>query len=212
MNKSSEKPADSGTTGMRSLGQAASNSIGQLRGETGSVVSLTTAEPELPEALEAAAKAGDPKAVDDSLLAAWPATLRQRVEWLTSSEFDRIGVQMVNLVSVPTEDLHTALALTTRCLRPCPQPFVISQLAKCDMVTKARPEHEADTEARSTIFAEDLCEFPADVVAEAFRFWRRTEKWSPTVADIRERCWRLAAVRQSARVKLQAEIRKRRSA
>lgn len=209
MPRQTENPRSSETTGLQSVARAASSSIGQLRGGTGSVVPLTTAEPELPAALVEAAQRADPRAVDDNLLAALPPTLRRLTSLAISSDYERCGVEIANIHSVPTEELQAGLALVRRCLKPTPARFIVEQMAACDLVTKARAEHEGDTAARAAIFVEDLSEFPADVVAESFKYWRRTEKWSPTVADIRERCWRKANVRVVARYRLESELKRR---
>lgn len=208
MPKSTENPRSSETTGLRPLGRVLESTVGKPLGEHGSVVPLNT-EVALPAAIEEAVAAGDTRAVDKALIASLPPTLSTRVSTATNADFEAIGVEIANIASVPTEDLRAGLALVQRCLRPTPAAFIAKQMAACDMVTKARPEHAMDTKARITIFVDDLSEFPADVVAEAFRWWRRTEKWSPTVADIRERCWRYASVRKSAELKLRSELRRR---
>jgi hypothetical protein len=65
----------------------------------------------------------------------------------------------------------------------------MAQYAKADLACKSRAEGNEDIEAKSLIFAEQLAEFPADVIADAFRTWIKTEKFSPTVAEIRDLCW-----------------------
>lgn len=209
MKKSTENPTSSETTGLQSLGQAASSSIGRLRGGTGSVVPLTTVEPDLPAAVEEAVATGDPRAVDKALIASLPRTLSSLVSIATNADYEPIGLTIANVDIVPLDDLRTGLALVVRCLRPTLASYIAQQMAACDMVTKARPEHAMDTKARIAVFVEDLREFPADVVAEAFKFWRRTETWSPTVVDIRERCWRKAAIRVSAKLRLESAINRR---
>lgn len=207
MSKSAERPTSSETTGPRSLGQVASSLVGRERGETGSVVSLTTAEPELPPAILEAARSGDPRAVDDSLLACWPLSLRRLASWGVTPDFERSGIKIADMAGVPASDIRAALALTERCLRPAPADFIVKHFTKCALATKARAEDVSDIQARAVIFVEDLAEFPADVIAEAFQFWRRTEKFSPSVADIRERCWRLAGARYTAKRTLENELR-----
>lgn len=208
MEKSTERPRSSETTGLRPLAQALESTTGRQRGEPGSVVPLNT-EAELPAPIREAAARGDTRAVDDSLIASWPPSLRQRTSLAVNGDFERTGVEVANIGSVPTEELQAALALTVRCLKPTPATFVVQEFTKCALVTKARAEDTADIQARAVIFAEDLTEFPADVIAEAFKFWRRTEKFAPAVADIRERCWRLAGVRYSAKRTIERELRNR---
>lgn len=208
MQKSTESPRSSGTTGLRPLARVLESTTGQRHGEHGSVVPSNTEVP-LPPAIVEAAQRADPRAVDDSLLAALPPTLRRLTSLTYTSDNERNGVQVRDIASVSTEELRSALALVGRCLKPTPAKFIVEQMAACDLVTKARAEHEGDTAARAAIFAEDLAEFPADVVAEAFRYWRRTEKWSPTVSDIRERCWRKASVRVMAKFRIEDELRRR---
>jgi hypothetical protein len=51
---------------------------------------------------------------------------------------------------------------------------------------------------------DDLAEFPAVVIAAACREWRRTQKWRPTIAELREACeWqRQSLARQVVRAEL----------
>lgn len=120
-----------------------------------------------------------------------------------------MGIKFGALDTVPLPDLQAAYALTVRCMRPVPPSFIVQEFTKCALVTKTRAEDSADIKARAAIFVEDLTEFPADVIMDAFRFWRRTEKFSPSVADIRERCWRTASARVFAKRAFESELKRR---
>jgi hypothetical protein len=206
MTRPTELQTISETTGLQSLGQAAARSIGQLRGAGGS--GLTPSAPAtLPAAIAEAAQRADPRAVDESLLACWPPSLKRLATWAVNGDFERTGIKFGDLAEVPAQDIRAALALTERCLQPTPEPFIVKHFTKCALATKAKAENVADIQARAVVFVEDLAEFPADVIAEAFKFWRRTEKFSPSVADIRERCWRLASARYTAKRALENELR-----
>lgn len=51
-------------------------------------------------------------------------------------------------------------------------------------------------------YVEDLAEYPAAVIAEVVREWRRTEKWWPRVAELRERCETILHQRRKELVRL----------
>lgn len=97
-------------------------------------------------------------------------------------------------------------------LRESNKPSRPSELAgpitRCLIVSKSRELAETDREAMVGILAEDLAEFPSDVVKTALRKWPRNlpqGKWWPTLAEIREEClWRVdrrrALLRKMARL------------
>lgn len=201
MANATERPTSSETTGPRSLGSVALSAIGQRRGETGSVV--------VPMNVPAIAAAETPAAVEKSIEAALPTTLRSRLNWTFSQDHIPVGVTLHGIEAVPDEDIARGLALTLGATRPAEPRAIIEGLAKADMVTKARAAETMDGKARIAVFIEDLREFPTDVVADAFRKWRRMEKFAPTVAEIRELCWRAMPMRSGLRRALEREAVKR---
>lgn len=201
MTSAPEKLTSSETTGLRKLGSAALSVIGPQRGEVGSVVQPTT--------LPSVAAAETPEGVEVALKAALPSTLSSRLHWTTTAEWERTGVTIQSIERVPDADIASGLAMVLGACRPAEPRQIVEGLAKCDAVTKAKDAHQSDAKARMAIFVEDLREFPADVVADAFKRWRRMEKFAPTVAEIRERCWRGMPLRRDLRYALTREARRR---
>jgi len=89
----------------------------------------------------------------------------------------------------PIEDLQKAYDIVSYTCKPCEPAFIAAQYGKADLACKSRNESSEDIKLRSAVFAEQLAEFPADIIADAFNTWIRCEVFSPTVAQIRDLCW-----------------------
>lgn len=95
-----------------------------------------------------------------------------------------------NLTEAERQALSDALAPR---LTPCHPSAIGKALAKCFAVTKSRETDAVDLETATLVFVEELQEFPADIVEEAFLRWRRSERFRPTVSEIRDLCQREVA-------------------
>lgn len=71
------------------------------------------------------------------------------------------------------------------------------QVAGLYTVMPMQDRSAADLEILARIYAEDLMEYPIDVIAEAAVFWRRTEKWFPRISELRHRCDRVGRDRMA---------------
>jgi hypothetical protein len=91
----------------------------------------------------------------------------------------------------------SALADLEPLLRPIEPERLAREITVGLTVTKSRAGEEADKKILGAVFARQLAEFPADVVAGAFDGWIRCEVWRPAPAEIRERCNRLMRARRS---------------
>jgi len=201
MANATERPTSSETTGPRSLGSVALSVIGQRRGEIGSVV--------VPMSVPAIAAEATAEEVDRGLEAALPTTLKSRIAWNVSKDFDRLSVAVRGVEDLSDDDVIGGLGLVLGACRPTAPRFVIQELAKCDAVTKARQSESHDQQVRIAVFTEDLREFPPDVVAAAFMKWRRLEKFAPSVAEIRDLCWRALMYRDGLKRALVREAERR---
>lgn len=108
---------------------------------------------------------------------------------LMSAEFDVLGYRG----SLP-ESLRP---LVERINAPAGPKMVNGAAARCLAVTKSRATDGTDLRMMLAVFADELAEFPEDVVATAFRKWARREKWWPSLAEILDQCQRLSRVRAS---------------
>jgi len=80
------------------------------------------------------------------------------------------------------------------------RPELVQEVTRCLAVTVARERDQADLKAMLAVMAEELAEFPADVLRAELRSWARREKWWPTLAELRERCERAMRLRKSLRL------------
>lgn len=139
-------------------------------------------------AVETAWQARDAEALDTHLhrLLKPHAT---SIEPLMSADFDVLGYRG----RLP-ESLRP---LVERINAPAGPKMVNGAAARCLSVTKSRATDGMDLRMMLAIFADELAQFPEDVVATAFRKWARREKWWPSLAEILDQCQRLNRVRAS---------------
>lgn len=76
---------------------------------------------------------------------------------------------------------------------------LVQEVTRCLAVTVARERDQADLKAMLAVMAEELAEFPADVIRAELRAWARHEKWWPTLSELRARCQRAMRLRKSLR-------------
>lgn len=62
------------------------------------------------------------------------------------------------------------------------------ELARLKVLTATRNLSQADLTAQIAIYAEELTEYPIDVVRESCRWWAAREKWFPSWAELRDAC------------------------
>lgn len=91
----------------------------------------------------------------------------------------------------------TLRPMVQRLTAPAGAEAVMRAAARCLAATVSRPTDQTDLKMKLAVFAEELAEFPEDVVATAFRKWAQREKWWPSLSEIRDQCQRLNRVRQS---------------
>ena len=70
----------------------------------------------------------------------------------------------------------------TRSLESSTPDHVMAELTKLAIVV--RMPNDVDAAPMLRLYLEDLAEYPPDVLAEACRQWRRTEKFFPTIAEL----------------------------
>ena len=70
---------------------------------------------------------------------------------------------------------------------------ILHKLAAC-VAMPAREQWDIAAEA----YVEDLSEYPADILDDVAVEWRRTEKFWPTIAELRERCKAHRSLRRKA--------------
>lgn len=87
------------------------------------------------------------------------------------------------------------------------RPELVQEVTRCLAVTVAREREQADLKAMLAVMAEELAEFPQDVLRAELRAWARREKWWPTLSELRDRCQRAMRVRKSLRFHCERALR-----
>ena len=164
------------------------SSIGMQHGETGAGTNL-------PAALTKWLAGSDPAETDENLLATCGQQLGQPLVLQTREIFGPDGYDYEvtgYLLAWPIEGsrLQAAQQVILSTLQPAPPRLVVEELARLRRLTKSRAEDETDREATYVALAEELSEFPPDVVRGALRQIARRETFFPSLAELRDQCQR----------------------
>lgn len=185
-------PAPSETTGSPRQELTPASGIGTQSGETG-----VAAPPNLPTVLISGPLAGaDPEKTDAVLLANLGQQLGQPLVLRTESFIDphygwdyRVtGYELAARLEVTR--LQRARKLAAIALAPAPPKMVVEELARLRMLTKSRAGDETDRELTYVALAEELVEFPPDVIRSALRKIARRETFFPSLAEMIDQCQR----------------------
>jgi hypothetical protein len=111
-----------------------------------------------------------------------------------------LGFEVRPGARVELEALPQVREALSRITTPAGPQFVTIEATRCLTATTSRPRDAADVRGLIAIFAAELADYPADVVATAFRSWARRERYWPALAEIVEACdrenrWRASLAR-----------------
>lgn len=95
------------------------------------------------------------------------------------------------------EKLRAAETMIAETLLPMEIGTIAELLTELHMKVAVRNKGSVDMEATFFVYAEDLAEYPADVVADVIADWGRNEKWWPTVSELRSQAYSLAYRRRA---------------
>jgi len=181
-------PSASETSGTPRPALTPVSATGTRHGELGAATRL-------PAVLAAPMAGSDPLKTDAALRATCEQQLGQPLVLRTREffgphgyDYETLGYDLARPVEV--ERLHAAQQLVAAALRPTPPMVVIEELARLRRLTKSRAEDETDREATYVALAEELSEFPPDVVRGALRKIARRETFFPSLAELRDQCQR----------------------
>jgi hypothetical protein len=99
---------------------------------------------------------------------------------------------------VDAEELVRARGLVAETLKPAERPLIADELAKLRLRTKSSDPPEF-LNAQLNLYADDLAEYPADVVVDALRSWGRRETFWPSAAELIGECDRRVLRRKRLR-------------
>jgi len=107
---------------------------------------------------------------------------------------------------IPPDLARAALDALEPLVAPAPVAEVVAELMRLRLVTKARAEDPAITDAAISVMAEELSAWPLDVVRTACRSWARNSTWWPSLAELNGECdWRGRRRKRMAEILRRAE-------
>lgn len=131
-----------------------------------------------------------------------PATISQAIRFTmrpvygADGQFDGSVVDTATLAGQHDEALlRSSIAALERASRPGGFELATVQLAKLRAKTATRSADGGDQHLIGQAYAEELAEFPSDVIVEACRRWADGNRWWPAWADLKRECDRLSAKR-----------------
>ena len=94
----------------------------------------------------------------------------------------RIGFELRS--GAEPQELSEALQTAETALRPAPPAVVSREILALRMATASRNTEPMDTTGLGAVYAEELGHYPGPAFVAACRFWRRNEKWWPTISEL----------------------------
>lgn len=99
-------------------------------------------------------------------------------------------------------DVESALDAIEAALVPARKDETIAELAKLAVVCRVEDRSEKAWAVFFDAMAEDMSEYPIDIVEESCRRWRRSSKFFPTISDMIQIASPLLARRRTQRERL----------
>lgn len=178
-------PPDSAISGTASPGRAVSRPIGQLPGVIGAAELLTA---------EQAWQARDSDSLESALYRSLKP-VQTCLRPLSDDSHDLVGYELVS--PLPPASLPMLRDIARRINEPAGPNEAIGMITRLLTVTKSREADGIDLRHMIAILAEELAEFPIDVLATVCRKWARQEKWWPSLSELRDQCQRATRWRRS---------------
>ncbi|MEO0496833.1 MAG: hypothetical protein AAF141_05610 [Pseudomonadota bacterium] len=104
----------------------------------------------------------------------------------TNPDYEVTGYKISGCVDAA----KSLLAEINQHLKPADPALIGEQLTLTDAATSGRGADPTNVAYRHRAFIEGLMDFPEDVIMSAFARYRAVENWQPSVAELREYCWR----------------------
>jgi hypothetical protein len=148
-----------------------------------------------PNALAEALAGAEAWRTDRAIIAALPQRVARRLDSRLNSDSDIVGYSLRE--GCDTDDIAIALAIVESACPLSPGEMVVQELVKVMAVTVSRGKDGIDEELMYVTMASLLVEFPPDVIRDACISWMKCEKWRPSLAEMRDRCWQRFQARNS---------------
>jgi hypothetical protein len=165
-----------------------------LPSSTGGALGRDGAATSLPAVLSNLLTGNEPAKTDAALLATCELRLAQRLISVREDLIDPVYGYDSRFIGyelpfpVAAERLEDAQQLVTGALQPSPPEMIIQELARLRRLTKSRIEDETDRKASYIAFAEELVDYPPDVIRSVLRGIARTSTFFPALAEIYREC------------------------
>lgn len=110
-----------------------------------------------------------------------------RREYYTANGYDFDGYTEWKVLDLREEDRPLVRALEFFC-KPAAHDLIVQELAKLRAVMARRSEVGDDMTLSLAVMADDLAEYPADVVRQACTALRQAQTFYPTISELRAAC------------------------
>lgn len=182
MDRSTNLPRVSETTGLPLQEPRQPNAIGTPRGELGSAMTLDSTDHRKLAAMS-------PAEVDNRAAASLPQGVRSGLheKWLDRTikgEFVS-RFQGFSFDGATAAEVGTALDILRGTNAPCPADIAEKAIMALRIRTKAKAEQGDDLKAVVAIYSESAAEYPADVVVTACKEWAADNTFFPAWAELR---------------------------
>lgn len=143
--------------------------------------------------LDAAMASNDPKATGIALLASLPASFLGALREKTYMTFPKshgvdiefLGYELTH--PVPSRELSEALAIVRKTLMGAERAEIVRMLTRVKHKTIRRSESDQDIMAQIVLYADDLQDWPADVVRDVVLRWPSNNDFFPTWQGLEKR-------------------------
>lgn len=160
-----------------------------------------------------AADRPEPYRVDNLLVASLPLSVGSALRQETRSWNDPVYGYHFEITGYslrrapPDADMATALEMVEWCCRAVAEPHVIKMLlAELRVSTKSRTEAEDDAALGYQVYANELVRYPADIACAAVRKLARSERFYPSLSELREHLLRESRRRRLLRKALRSPV------
>lgn len=139
--------------------------------------------------------AQDAEAVDRALAALLKPLEMSCLEPRLTSDFELQGWRRT--ADLPSNMLPALRQTAEAITKPAGRSLAAQEAGRCLLLTKSKSSDQTDLKLMIAALADEMGEYPADVLVTAFRRWAKREKWSPSLAEIKAECDRLCRLRKS---------------
>jgi hypothetical protein len=133
--------------------------------------------------------AADSASVDRSLTSVVEQLLGPALVALTRPDpFGPVLIDYDLYDDVPRDLLEQAIVIVGLAMAPAEHEFIVGELTRLRLVTAAQDRADEDLHAAFVFYAEELADYPADIVSSACRQLARSQTFWPALAELVSLC------------------------